>query len=347
MSEATVEPSVYNSTMLSKNNNSTPSTHASPWFSTVFSAVGLISNLIAFVVLINAYRKAKSRSRSSFLIFLCGLVLTDLLGLAATASIVLTYHHTTFKWAEVDPQCHLCRFLGFSMVFFGLSPLLLGAAMAVERFLGINKPFLRSTNSSKRRAWGTVFLVWLFSFCIGLLPICGLGHYTHQWPNSWCFFNMTNSTSDVTFSLLFSSAGLLSLAMSVFLNTISVVTLVKVCFNRLSVQRSRDHEVEMMVQLLGIMVIATVCWAPLLVFILKKAFTDSPNDLHMAKTLIVCIRIATCNQILDPWVYILFRRSVLRKINPSIRSRPSIASLYPTINASYSRRFTEASMITA
>ncbi|XP_067872449.1 thromboxane A2 receptor [Heterodontus francisci] len=347
MRETTVEPPVCNSTLLSRNISSKSSTHASPWFSTVFATVGLMSNLVAFVVLINAYRKARSRSRSSFLIFLCGLVVTDFLGLATTASIVLTYHHTAFEWDEVDPQCHLCRFLGFSMVFFGLSPLLLGATMAVERFFGINKPFLRSTNSSKRRAWCIVFIIWLFSFCIGLLPICGLGHYTHQWPNSWCFFNMTNNTSDVAFSLLFSSVGLLSLAMSVFLNTISVVTLFKVCFNRLSVERSRDHEVEMMVQLLGIMVIATVCWAPLLLFILKKASTDTPNDLDLAKTLIVCIRIATWNQILDPWVYILFRRSVLRRINPSLRSRPSISSLYPTMNASYHRRLTQASMTTS
>ncbi|XP_048470016.1 thromboxane A2 receptor isoform X2 [Rhincodon typus] len=344
MNETIVIPAVCHFTRLSQ--NSSNSKHASPWFSTAFAAVGLMSNLIAFVVLISAYRKAQSRSRSSFLIFLCGLVVTDFLGLATTASIVVTYHHLDFKWDEVDPQCHLCRFLGFSMVFFGLSPLLLGATMAVERFFGINKPFLRSTNSSKRRAWCTVFIIWLFSFCVALLPICGLGHYTHQWPNSWCFFNMTNSPGDVGFSILFCSVGLLSLAVSVFLNTVSVVTLFKVCFNRLSVERSRDHEVEMMVQLLGIMVIATVCWTPLLVLILKKAFTDTPNGITLKQILVICIRIATWNQILDPWVYILFRRSVLRRFNPSLRARPSISSLYPTINASYSRRFTQVSMAT-
>ncbi|XP_051893684.1 thromboxane A2 receptor [Pristis pectinata] len=347
MSEVSVKPHIGNSTMLNLNISSNCSTHASPWFSTAFSAVGLLSNLIALVVLVSAYRKARSRSRSSFLIFLCGLVLTDFLGLGTTASIVLTYHHTKFSWEKVDPQNHLCRFLGFSMVFFGLTPLLLGATMAVERFLGINKPFLRSTNASKRRAWCTVFLVWLFAFCIGLLPICGLGHYTHQWPNSWCFFNMTNGTSDVAFSILFSSVGLLSLILSVFLNTISVVTLFKVCFRRLAVERSRDHEVEMMVQLLGIMVIATVCWAPLLILIFQKTLTDLPDNVQLGKTLITCIRIATWNQILDPWVYILFRRSVLRKFNPSLRSRPSISSLYPTINASYSRRFTQGSVMTS
>lgn len=336
-----------NVTLPTQNNCTNVSMHASPWFSTAFSAVGLLSNLIALVVLISAYRKARSRSRSSFLIFLCGLVLTDFLGLATTSSIVLTYHHTAFRWHEVDPDLHLCRFLGFSMVFFGLSPLLLGATMAVERFLGINKPFLRSTNASKRRAWCSVFFVWLFAFCIAILPICGLGHYVHQWPNSWCFFNMTSNSNDVAFSILFSSVGMLSLALSVILNTISVVTLFKVCFRKLGVERRRDHEVEMMVQLLGIMIIATVCWAPLFIFIFNKIVMDLPNDIKQGKHLIICIRIATWNQILDPWVYILFRRSVLRKFNPSLRSRPSISSLYPTMNASYSRRFTQGSVTTS
>ncbi|XP_069779092.1 thromboxane A2 receptor [Narcine bancroftii] len=346
-SEASTNRCTCNFTMLNQSTSSNSSTHASPWFSTVFSAVGLLSNLIALAVLVSAYRKAQSRSRSSFLIFLCGLVLTDFLGLATTASIVLTYHHTKFSWDQVDPQGHLCKFLGFSMVFFGLTPLLLGATMAVERFLGINKPFLRSTNASKRRAWCTVFLVWLFAFCIGLLPICRLGHYTHQWPNSWCFFNMTNGTNDVAFSILFSSVGLLSLSMSVFLNTISVVTLFKVCCRRLSHERRRDHEVEMMVQLLGIMIIATVCWSPLLIFIFKKTLMELPDNVELSKTLITCVRIATWNQILDPWVYILFRRSVLRKFNPSLRSRPSISSLYPNMNAAYSRRLTQASVMTS
>ncbi|XP_072924295.1 thromboxane A2 receptor [Hemitrygon akajei] len=344
MSEASVKSYTCNSTTQDRNISSSCSTHASPWFSTIFAAAGVLSNLIALAVLVSAYRKARSRSRSSFLIFLCGLVLTDFLGLGTTALIVVTYHHTKFSWEKVDPDNHLCRFLGFSMVFFGLTPLLLGATMAVERFLGINKPFLRSTNASKRRAWCTVFLIWLFAFCIGFFPICGFGHYTRQWPNSWCFFNMINSTSDAAFSMVFSSVGLLSLALSVFLNTISVVTLLKVCFKRLSVERSRDHEVEMMVQLLGIMIIATVCWAPLLMLIFRKTLMDLPDDEQLKKTLVICIRIATWNQILDPWVYILFRRSVLKKFNPSLRSRPSISSLYPSINASYSRRFTQGSV---
>ncbi len=39
------------------------------------------------------------------------------------------------------------------------------------------------------------------------------------------------------------------------------------------------------------------------------------EDLSQHKTLMVmAVRLATWNQILDPWVYILLRRTVLRKI---------------------------------
>ena len=38
------------------------------------------------------------------------------------------------------------------------------------------------------------------------------------------------------------------------------------------------------------------------------------KDEPASPTLLMLIRMATCNQILDPWVYILLRRAVLRKI---------------------------------
>lgn len=238
---------------------------ASPWFSTAFGLIGLCSNLFALCVLVSSSRKLSSQARSSFLIFLCGLVVTDFMGLLVTASVIIPYHFTKFSWAKVDPGCHLCNFLGFSMVFFGQCPLLLGATMAGERFLGINRPFSRSTSLSKRRAWAIVGLVWGFSCSLGLLPVLGLGRYTLQFPGSWCFLTLLPDTGDVIFCLLFALLGILSVLLSFVLNTISVVTLCRVYHDRESVQRRRDSEVEMMVQLVGIMIIATICWMPLLV----------------------------------------------------------------------------------
>ncbi|NXL94747.1 TA2R protein, partial [Alectura lathami] len=319
---------------------------ASPWFSTTFGLIGLCSNLFALYVLLSSSRKLSSRSRSSFLVFLCGLVVTDFMGLLVTASVIIPYHFVKFNWDEVDPGCHLCNFLGFSMVFFGQCPLLLGATMAGERFFGINHPFSRSASVSKRRAWSIVGTVWGFSCVLGLLPILGLGRYTLQYPGSWCFLTLLPDTGNAVFCLLFALLGILSVLLSFIFNTVSVVTLCRVYHDRESVQRRRDSEVEMMVQLVGIMVIATICWMPLLIFIMQTvlqqlpAAGEGPRALpgETQKLLLIYIRMVTWNQILDPWVYILFRRAVLQRLHPGLRARPSLLSLYPVLNPSLRRK---------
>ncbi|XP_035655074.1 thromboxane A2 receptor-like isoform X1 [Oncorhynchus keta] len=319
-----------------------PHTIASIYFSTVFSPLGLTFNLIAFVVLLKSFQRTHSRSRSSFLVFLCGLVVTDFMGLLVTGIIVITFHFTQFNWRRLDPHCHFCNYMGMSMVFYGLCPLLLGATMAVERFVGINRPFARSTSMTKSRAVCIVLMVWAVAGCISLLPLVGVGSYHMQIPGSWCFFNISSKASDMVFCLLFSLVGLLSIAVSFLLNTVSVVTLVKVCCGQDSMQRRRDYEVEMMVQLIWIMMIATICWCPLLVFIAQTVLSESPLQV---RNLLLFIRFATWNQILDPWVYILFRRAVLKRLYPNWDwSRGSIRTLYPASFVGTIRRFTRSSL---
>ncbi|CAM4662045.1 unnamed protein product [Leuciscus chuanchicus] len=312
-------------------------TIASAYFSAIFSGLGLSSNLFALLVLAKTFQHTKSRSRSSFLLFLGGLVFTDFMGLLVTGSIVVSYHITHFNWRQLDPHCHFCNFMGMSMVFYGLCPLLLGAAMAMERFIGINRPFSRSTAMTNSRACSTVAIVWVTAGCISLLPLTGLGNYHLQVPGSWCFLNISSEPLDMTFSLIFSLVGLLSLAVSFLLNTVSVITLLKVCCGQDSRQRRRDYEVEMMVQLILIMAIASICWCPLLVFIAQTVL--SGGELKVRR-LLLWLRFATWNQILDPWVYILFRRAVLKRIAPNMDwSRGSIMSLSTSI-----RRLTRASL---
>ncbi|XP_050951599.1 thromboxane A2 receptor isoform X1 [Labeo rohita] len=334
-----------NATPLCFSINSPPFRHnltiASAYFSSVFSGLGLSSNLFALVVLARTFHHTKSRSRSSFLLFLGGLVFTDFMGLLVTGSIVVSFHITHFNWRQLDPHCHFCNFMGMSMVFYGLCPLLLGATMAVERFVGINRPFARSTSMSNSRACSTVVMVWITAGCISLLPLMGLGSYQLQYPGSWCFLNISSSPLDMTFGLIFSLVGLLSLAVSFLLNTVSVITLLRVCCGQDSGQRRRDYEVEMMVQLILIMAIASVCWCPLLVFIAQTVLSDKTFEISH---LLLWLRFATGNQVLDPWVYILFRRAILKRLAPRMDwSRGSIISNYPTLSTSF-RKLTRGSL---
>ncbi|XP_055077416.1 thromboxane A2 receptor isoform X2 [Periophthalmus magnuspinnatus] len=310
-------------------------TIASAYFSSIFSVLGLTSNLVAFLVLLQSYKRVKTRSRSFFLVFLGGLVVTDFLGLLVTGSIVVSFHVTHFNWRQLDPNCHFCNFMGMSMVFYGLCPLLLGAAMAIERFSGINCPFSRSQAMPRKRTVIMVLLVWMIAGLIALLPIVGVGSYHMQMPGSWCFFNISSIGNDKIFSLVFSLVGLMCLAVSFMLNTVSVVTLIRVCCGPGGTQRRRDHEVEMMVQLILIMVIASVCWCPLLIFVAQTVLSGSPLQI---KYLLLWLRFATWNQILDPWVYILFRRAVLKRIYPKFQwSRRSFLTLYPSLNSTTCR----------
>lgn len=311
---------------------------ASPWFAASFCLVGLASNLLALRVLAGA-RPGSAQGRSSFLTFLCGLVLTDFMGLLITGAIVVSQHAVLFDWQAVDPRCRLCRFMGVVMVFFGLCPLLLGAAMAAERYLGITRPFSRPAASSQRRAWATVGLVWAAALALGLLPLLGLGRYTLQYPGSWCFLTLGPARGDAAFGLLFALLGGCSVGLSFLLNTVSVATLCHVYHGREAAQqRPRDGEVEMMAQLLGIMAVASVCWMPLLVFIAQTVLRSPPamsptGQLSRAteKQLLIYLRVATWNQILDPWVYILFRRAVIRGLHPGLSTRSRSLSLQPQL----------------
>ncbi|KAM4549455.1 thromboxane A2 receptor isoform 2-T4 [Odontesthes bonariensis] len=277
-------------------------------YSATFSTLGLTSNLIAFIVLIKSFQRTQSRSRSFFLIFLGGLVVTDFMGLLVTGSVVVSFYITRVDWRESDPTCHFCNFMGMSMVFYGLCPLLLGATMAVERFIGINRPFARSTSMPKQRTVSMVLMVWFIAGCVSLLPLTGFGSYHIQTPGSWCFLNISSEGNDWAFSVLFSLVGLTCIAVSFLLNTVSVVTLIKVCCGPGRAQRRRDHEVEMMIQLILIMAIATICWCPLLIYTLMSAVTSSASD----DMILIYIRMAAFNQIFDPWIYIMSQVCRLR-----------------------------------
>lgn len=232
----------------------------------IFSmTLGAVSNVLALALLAQAAgRLRRRRSAATFLLFLASLLATDLAGHVIPGALVLRLYA-----AGRAPAGGTCHFLGGCMVFFGLCPLLLGAAMACERFLGIARPFSRPAAASPRRAWAWVLLLWAAALALGLLPALGLGlgRYSLQFPGSWCFLTLGARRGDAAFALLFALLGGLSVALSLALNTVSVAVLCRARRGRQGAQRQRPRacELEMMVQLLGIMLVASVCWMPLLV----------------------------------------------------------------------------------
>ncbi|XP_034046638.1 prostaglandin E2 receptor EP1 subtype-like isoform X3 [Thalassophryne amazonica] len=167
----------------------------------------------------------------------------------------------------------------------------------------------------------------------GALVLKRVGTYTFQYPGSWCFIRVLENTelTDLAFTCLFSGLGLSSLAVAFVCNTISGITLVRYKLRKQSCthrRSARTHDTEMVVQLVGIMVTSCICWSPLLIFGLMSASQSYSgfisNNMDSYRGLLVTgVRMATCNQILDPWVYILLRRAILKKIYHITKRRAS------------------------
>lgn len=232
---------------------------------------GIVGNALAMLLISRSYRAKESRRKRSFLLCIGSLALTDLLGQLLTSPIVISVYLSNRAWDAVDPSGHLCAFFGFSMTVFGLCPLFIASAMAVERTLAIRAPHWYASHM-KTRVTKTVLLgIWLAVFAFALLPIAGLGQYTLQWPGTWCFISTNNSqlTGSLFFASTFAVLGLLSLMVTVACNLATIEALVSRCWTKETVSRSSKQwgriTMETLIQLLGIMCVLSTCWSPLLV----------------------------------------------------------------------------------
>ncbi|XP_022603690.1 prostaglandin E2 receptor EP1 subtype-like [Seriola dumerili] len=295
--------------------------------------LGILFNVVALIILAKAYNRFRRRSKATFLLFASSLVATDLAGHVINGALVLRRYSagtgsisdsaSSLRGNPADTDTS-CLFLGGCMVFFGLCPLFLGCAMAAERCLGVTRPLMHARLVTTARTKMALTLIWLLALCVALLPFFRLGAYTSQYPGTWCFIRVMEDTkaTDLAFMMLFSGLALSSLAMAFVCNTISGIKLMRARLKKRSCSQrrsARSHDTEMVVQLVGIMVTSCICWSPLLIFGLMSATRSYSgslgSDRDMYRGLMVTgVRMATCNQILDPWVYILLRRAILRKI---------------------------------
>ncbi|XP_051989062.1 prostaglandin E2 receptor EP1 subtype-like [Xyrauchen texanus] len=305
--------------------------------------LGALSNLIALAILAHSYARFRRRAKAPFLLLASALLLSDLAGHVITGALALHLHLGRVKHHGaaiiVEPPQGYCKLFGACMVFFGLCPLLLGSAMAVERCIGITQPLLHSTVVTVAHVRFTVLLVTSMALTLAGLPLLNVGNYKPQFPGTWCFLPVNGqlSIADASLALAFSILGLISLIISVLSNTISGLKLFQARFKdqRVKSSMARRHgsilssslhslDVEMMTQLAGITVVSCVCWNPFLIYILIsviKFYEGISRPEHQCeKLLLLVLRLASWNQILDPWVYILLRRAVLRRVLQLLQS---------------------------
>ncbi|KAM9346332.1 prostaglandin E receptor 1c (subtype EP1) [Symphorus nematophorus] len=308
---------------------------------------GAISNLMALGIL--ARVRYRRRSKAPFLLLTVALLLADLGGHLIPGAFALYMHiYSRYKIQCGKPTKEFCRIFGASMVFFGLCPLLLGCAMAVERCVAITQPFFHAAMITVAHARQIVLFLSSFALVLAVLPLFDVGNYTIQSPGTWCFLPIHDpqSAADTNLVLAFSCLGLTALTLSLLCNILSGLVLLQArrkshdvntkpaaCRTRSASSASSTSlfcslDVEMMVQLAVITVGSCVCWSPFLIRILviqtNQSLRASANEKD--GLILLGLRMASWNQILDPWVYILLRRAVLFKVCSTFYARPTVTA---------------------
>ncbi|XP_030592529.1 prostaglandin E receptor 1c (subtype EP1) [Archocentrus centrarchus] len=293
---------------------------------------GTISNLAALGILAKSRLRFCRQSKAPFLILTVALLLADLGGHVILGSFAMYLHISRRNKIEaLQSSVTLCNVFGANMVFFGLCPLLFGCAMAVERCVAITKPF-RVYVITVAHVGRVMLLLSSLALVLAVLPLFIMETYTIQYPCTWCFLRVTypHCDADNYPALIFSCLGLSALTLSLFSNTKSVAALMRArmrtlnaktnstarCARRVSCASSSSLffslDVEVMVQLVVITVVSCVCWSPFLIQIIVMQFKQSRTSYQEQERFIhLALRIASWNQILDPWVYILLRKTVL------------------------------------
>ncbi|TNM87949.1 hypothetical protein fugu_006170 [Takifugu bimaculatus] len=299
-------------------------------FPITMMVTGMVGNTLALTLAYISYRKKENKRKRSFLLCIGSLALTDLFGQLLTSPIVISVYRADLKWERIDSSGFLCPFFGVCMTTFGLCALFLASAMAIERVLAVTNPHWYSNHMKTRVTKQTLAVVWLLVLLFALLPTMGVGKYTRQWPGTWCFI----STGDGEvlgngFATIFAALGIFSLCVTVFCNVVTIRGLIVRCKSKsgtsLSSKQWERLTTETVVQLLGIMCVLLICWSPLLGLMLRMISTPvSSHQCNCTATtshdanldcnfFLTAIRMASFNQILDPWVYLLLREILLRK----------------------------------
>lgn len=303
-------------------------------FPITMMVTGMVGNSLALMLVYSSYRKNENKRKRSFLLCIGSLALTDLFGQLLTSPIVISVYRADLKWEHIDSTGSLCAYFGVCMTTFGLCSLFLASAMAIERALAITSPHWYSNNMKTTATKQILAVMWCLVLFFALLPIAGVGKYTLQWPGTWCFISTGDRDvpGNMFFSITFAVLGIFSLLVTFSCNVVTIRGLIMRCRTKSGTSHSSKQwerlTTETVIQLLGIMCVLLICWSPLLVLMLRMISTQTSS--HHCKPLgvssapsrdlqvdcnffLTAIRLASLNQILDPWVYLLLREILLRK----------------------------------
>ncbi|KAG9281928.1 prostaglandin E2 receptor EP4 subtype [Astyanax mexicanus] len=316
-------------------NDTTGTAHSrDPTIPAIMFIFGVVGNVIAVVVL---RKTRKEQKETTFYTLVCGLAVTDLLGtLLASPVTIATYMKG--RWPGGDP---LCQYSGFVLLFFSLAGLSFTCTMSVERYLAINHAYLYSRYVDQRLAAFAIAAIYVTNVLFCALPSMGLGSVVRQFPGSWCFIDWrTNASAHAAFSYMYAGVSSALVLVTVACNVLVCGALIMMhrrfvrrtslgtdgarvhaeLRRRRSFARMAGAEIQMVIVLIATSAVVLICSIPLVVRVFVNQLYRYPEmKVVEGNPDLQAIRIASVNAILDPWIYILLRKTVLQKVLEKVK----------------------------
>ncbi|XP_059404058.1 prostaglandin E2 receptor EP4 subtype-like [Carassius carassius] len=304
-----------------------------PTIPVIMFIFGVVGNVIAILVL---QKSRKEQKETTFYTLVCGLAVTDLLGtLLASPVTIATY--VKGEWPGGIP---LCQYSGFILLFFSLAGLSIICAMSVERYLAINHAYFYNHYVDQRVAGLTLVVIYVSNALFCALPSMGLGSVVRQRPGTWCFIDWhSNDSTNATFSYMYAGFSSVLILATVLCNVLVCAALIMMhkrfvrrtslgtdqgrvaeFRRRRSFARLAGAEIQMVIVLTATSIVVLICSIPLVVRVFVNQLYHSPVEMTTELNLdLEAIRTASINPILDPWIYILLRKTVVQKILEKIK----------------------------
>ncbi|XP_072405455.1 prostacyclin receptor [Chiloscyllium punctatum] len=324
------------------NNTSCESTHqiqvdSQPVVSIMMFSGGVVGNVLA-LALLGVHRKELRTKSSVFCILVTGLAITDLMGTCCLSPVVFVAYAQGLSLLGLAGGPGLCHFFSSAMTFFGLASTLLLFAMAAERCLAISHPYLYPQHVGRSRAKLALPAAYTFAGLFSLLPVTGFGQHKQYCPGTWCFLRMeSRDSAAVGFSLLYASLIALLVLTIILCNASVIVNLCKMHRSQrsrrgsvLSSQRKgrrrsifgqREEEIDHLILLVSMTAIFSICSLPLTI----RGFINAIRPDNIEEKDLMAFRFYALNPIVDPWLFIILRKSVFRNIQRILCCRFSMS----------------------
>lgn len=244
-----------------ESNSSAPHTDFPPIIPPILLCIlGGGGNVIAVIIVCCAVR---SDQWLPFYRFVCGLALTDGLGVMMAVPFAIHRYATAFHYTYSQT---VCDYMAVVQMFTIMASAMIVCTMSLERFIAIIFPYVYKSIQRGHRSTIMLIVVW------GLSAFLSSGHLMagrtsrRFYPDSWCFVNfVSDNLTDLVFAFLYAVVGVLILITTLVTNVTLMGVIISMKCSKSSALTADKHGTHIILFLFSVVLLFSVCISPMLV----------------------------------------------------------------------------------